>query len=218
VALFVHVIRGISSQGEHVESETVAIAVWLAPKIVVPAVCIVLASVIVPILLHYLKGRREREQKLLEIRTKAYTEYFKKYEEAAKGVGNDYEEFSKVTLKNEFRKLLESGDSPDAIIEFHDAVGKFPHQIQDAHRKATEEITTLKILGSSRLLELTTEFEQLNQDILELSSEWLGEMQQALTMPDFEAPIAKKMKEKGQKAKDLKEEIISQMRIELKLD
>ena len=43
-------------------------------------------------------------------------------------------------------------------------------------------------------------------------------MQQALTVPDFEAPIAKKMKEKGQKAKELKEEIINQMRIELKLD
>ena len=200
------------------ESETVAIAAWLDPKIVIPAVCVVLASVIVPILLHYLKGKREREEKLLEIRTKAYTEYFRKYEEAAKGVGNDYEEFSKVTLKNEFKKLLESGSSADAIIEFQDAVGKFPHQIQDAHRKATEEITTLKILGSSRLLELTTEFEQLNQEILELSSEWLSEMQQAFTMPDFEAPIAKKMKEKGQRAKALKEEIINQMRIELKLD
>ncbi len=198
--------------------ETVAIAAWFDPKIVVPAVCVLLASIIVPILLHYLKGRREREEKLLEIRTKAYTEYFRKYEEAAKGVGNDYEEFSKVTLKNEFRKLLESGSSPDAIIEFQDAVGKFPHQIQDSHRKATEEITNLKVLGSSRLLELTTEFEQLNQEILELSSEWLGEMQQALTVPDFEAPIAKKMKEKGQRAKDLKEEIINQMRIELKLD
>jgi gas vesicle protein len=201
-----------------VASETVAIAAWLDPKIVVPTVCVVLASVIIPILLHYLKGRRERDAKLLEIRTQVYTEYFRKYEEAAKGVGNDYEEFSKVTLKNEFRKLLESGSSPDAIIEFQDAVGKFPHQIQDSHRKATEEITTLKILGSSRLLELTTEFEQINREILELSSEWLGEMQQALTMPDFEAPIAKKMKEKGQRAKDLKEEIINQMRIELKLD
>lgn len=198
--------------------ETVAISAWLDPKIIVPAVCVVLASVIVPVLIHYLKGKREREQKILEIRTKAYTEYFRKYEEVAKGVGNDYEKFSKVTLKNEFRKLLESGSSPNAIIEFQDAVGKFPHQIQDSHRKATEEITTLKILGSSRLLGLTTEFEQLNQEILELSSEWLGEMQQALTMPDFEAPIAKKMKEKGQRAKDLKEEIINQMRIELKLD
>ncbi len=197
---------------------TVTNTAWLDPNIVVPAVCIVLASVIVPILIHYLKGKREREQKKLEIRTKAYTEYFRKYEEAAKGVGNDYEEFSKVTLKNEFKKLLENRSSPDAITEFQGAVGKFPHKIQNAHRKATEEITTLKILGSSRLLELTTEFEQLNQEMLELSSEWLSEMQQALTTPDFETPIAKKMKEKGQRAEALKEEIINQMRIELKLD
>jgi hypothetical protein len=61
--------RPVSSQGENLESETVAIAAWLDPKIVVPAVCVVLASVIVPILLHYLKGKREREEKLLEIRT-----------------------------------------------------------------------------------------------------------------------------------------------------
>jgi hypothetical protein len=208
----------VLTQGEHVTSESVTITSWLDPKIIVPAGCVVMASVIVPILLHFLKGRREREAKLLEIRTKAYTEYFRKYEEAAKGVGNDYEEFSKVTLKNEFRKLLETGNSPEAIIGFQDAVGKFPHQIMDSHRKATEEITTLKILGSSKLLELTTEFEKLNQELIELSSEWLGEMQQALTMPDFEAPIAKKMKEKGQRAKHLKDKIINQMRIELKLD
>ena len=163
----------VSSQGDNLEPETIAIASWLDPKIVIPA-CVVLASVIVPLLLHYLKGKRERAQKILEIRTKAYTEYFRKYEEAAKGVGNDYEEFSKITLKNEFKKLLESGNTPDAIIEFQEAVGKFPHQIQDSHRKATEEISTLKILGSSGLLEVTTEFEQLNQEILELSSEGPG--------------------------------------------
>ncbi len=191
---------------------------WLDPKLIVPAIGVVLASVIVPILLHILKGIRERQDKLLEIRTKAYTEYFRRFEEAARGVGVDYEQFSKVTLKNAFRELLESDSSPDAIIKFQDEVGKFPHQIQDSHRKATEEITTLKVLGSSKLLELTTEFETLNQEILEMSSEWLNEMQQALATPDFDAPIAKKMKEKGLRAKELKEQIIKQMRVELKLD
>jgi hypothetical protein len=197
--------------------EAASLVAWLDPKIVVPAIGVVLASVIVPILLHYLKAKREREDKILEIRTKVYTEYFRKFEEAAVGVGVDYEEFSKVTLRNAFRDLLESDNSPDAIINFQDQVGKFPHQIQDSHRKATEEITTLKVLGSNRLFQLTSEFEQLNQEILEMSSEWLGEMQQALTMPDFEAPVAKKMKAKGQQAKSLKNEIISQMRSELNL-
>jgi len=199
-------------------TQAMTASAWLDPKLIVPAIGVVLASVIVPILLHILKGRRERQDKLLEIRTKAYTEYFRRFEEAARGVGVDYEQFSKVTLKNAFRELLESDSSPDAIIKFQDEVGKFPHQIQDSHRKATEEITTLKVLGSSKLLELTTEFETLNQEILEMSSEWLNEMQQALATPDFDAPIAKKMKEKGLRAKELKEQIIKQMRVELKLD
>lgn len=199
-------------------TQALTVSTWLDPKLIVPGIGVVLASVIVPILLHILKGRREREDKLLEIRTKAYIEYFRRFEEAARGVGVDYEQFSKVTLKNAFRELLESDSSPDAIIKFQDEVGKFPHQIQDSHRKATEEITTLKVLGSSKLLELTTEFEALNQEILEMSPEWLNEMQQALAMPDFDAPIAKKMKEKGLRAKELKEQIIKQMRVELKLD
>ncbi|MDW7643906.1 MAG: hypothetical protein SCI25_02585 [Desulfuromonadales bacterium] len=199
-------------------SQAMTASAWLDPKLIIPAIGVVLASVIVPILLHILKGRREREDKLLEIRTKTYTEYFRRFEEAARGVGLDYEQFSKVTLKSAFRELLESDNSPDAIIKFQDEVGKFPHQIQDSHRKATEEITTLKVLGSSKLLELTTEFGALNQEILEMSSEWLNEMQQALAMPNFDAPIAKKMKEKGIRAKELKEQIIKQMRAELKLD
>lgn len=197
--------------------EAASLAAWLAPRIVVPAIGVILASVIVPVLLHYLKAKREREDKILDIRTKVYAEYFRKFEEAAKGVGVDYEEFSKVTLRSAFRELLESNSSPDAIIKFQDEIGKIPHQIQDSHRKVTEEITTLKIFGSERLFQLTSEFEQLNQEILEMSSEWLGEMQKAFSVPDFEAPIAKKMKEKGEKAKRLKNEIIKQMRSELNL-
>jgi hypothetical protein len=197
--------------------ETVTASAWIDPKLIIPAICVVLASVIVPLLLHHLKGERERKDKILEIRTKAYTEYFKKFEEAANGVGVDYEKFSKFTFKNAFLELLESDSSPEAIVQFQEVVGKFPHQIQDSHRKATEEITTLKVLGSSKLFELTNEFEQLNQEMLELSSEWIGELQSALTMPDFEAPIALTMKMKGKKVKELKDKIILQMRVELNL-
>ncbi|WP_421346102.1 hypothetical protein [Aeromonas veronii] len=198
-------------------TEAATLAAWFDPKIVVPAIGVVLASVIVPILLHILKEKRAREDKILEIRTEVYSDYFRKFEEAAKGVGVDYEQFSKVTLRNAFKELLEAGSSPDAIIKFQDEVGRFPHQIQDSHRKATEEITTLKILGSERLFQLTSEFEQLHQEILEMSSKWLGEMQVALVTPDFETPIANEMKALGERAKSLKDEIINQMRAELKI-
>ena len=97
-------------------------------------------------------------------------------------------------------------------------VGEFPYKIQESHRKATEQVTTLKILGSRNLYELTKEFEVLNQEILEMSADWLAEMQKSFVMPDFEAPVAVKMKEKGMRAKELKDEIIEQMRVELNHD
>jgi hypothetical protein len=203
---------------KEVISNSVEIATWLSPKLVIPAVGVLLASVIVPILLHVLKEKREKKNKILEIRTKVYTEYFRTFEEAAKGVGDDYEKFSKITLKDAFLKLLEAESTPEAIVEFQGVVGEFPYKIQESHRKATEQMTTLKILGSRNLYELTKEFEVLNQEILEMSSDWLAEMQKSFVMPDFEAPVAVKMKEKGMRAKKLKDEIIEQMRVELNHD
>jgi hypothetical protein len=191
---------------------------WLDPKLVVTAMSVVTASIIAPLLLHWLKGRRERADKILDIRTKAYTEYFRKFEEAAAGVGNDYEQFSQVTLRNEFKKLLESDNSNEAIMDYQAAVGDFPNKIMSAHRKATSEITTLKILGSESLLVLIEEFEAINQKILEVSSEWLQEMQQLFTSPDFDSPKAKEMTALGAKAKELQVRIIKQMRLEIGLN
>ncbi|MGX5864289.1 hypothetical protein ACWKSU_17715 [Enterobacter cloacae] len=196
-------------------------AEWLEPKVVVPALTAILigilASVIVPIFMHMSKSKREHKYKTLDIRSKVYTEYFKKYEDAAANVGVDYEQFSKVTLKNAFLDLLEANSSPEAIIKFNDEVGRFPFQIQDSHRKATEEITSLKILGSNELFQLTTEFEKLNQEIMTMSIEWLNELNHMLGNPDYDAPVAKKMKIKGEEIKSLKDKIILQMRSELNL-
>jgi hypothetical protein len=191
---------------------------WTDPKLIIPAICVILASVIVPIFLHHLKGRRERNDKIFDIRKVIYTEYFKKYEDAAASLGQDYEHFSKVTIKDAFYNLLESDKSSKSIVEFQQIVGDFPLRVQNSHRKATQELTSLKVLGSSKLLTLTKEFEDLNNQMLTLTSEWLGELNQSMTMPDFEAPIAIRMKELGARAELLKESIINQMRVELGLN
>lgn len=197
--------------------EATCSAAWLEPKIIIPAVTAVLASVIVPVIMHISKSNREQKYKTLDIRTKVYTDYFKKYEEAAAGVGVDYEKFTKVTLRNAFRELLESNSSPEAIVKFSDEIGRYPSQIQDSHRKATEEITSLKILGSDELFRLTAEFEHLNQEIMKMTSEWLGELNQVLIAPDLNAPIAKRMNAKAEQIQQLKDKIINQMRSELDL-
>lgn len=166
---------------------------------------IIIASIIIPLLIHYLKGKRELKHKILYIRREAYTQYFKKFEKAAEGVGQNYEEFSTVTLQDEFLKLLKSGNSPEAIVDFQKAVGDFPEKIQSSYRQATEEITGLKLIGSKELLNLTKEFERLNKEQLYQSSKWLSELQSALTMPNFDSPTAREMKKRGEKVGELRE-------------
>lgn len=198
-------------------TETVA-SVWMSPQVLVPAISVLVASVIIPLLIHWLKGRREFSIKIFELRKEAYTKYFEKYEKAAEGLAQDYKEFSQITLKEEFQKLLESDSSSQAIVNFSEAIGKFPEKIQSSYSKATEQVTNLKIIGSNELLELVKKFECLNKEMLEMSSEWLSEMQGSLTMPDFNSPVAEKLKQKGLRAQILKEEIIAQMRKELASD
>lgn len=200
------------------EASTIIVATsstWLTPAVIVPAISVLVASVIVPLLLHWLKGRRERTAKIFELRKEAYTKYFEKYEKASEDVGQNYEKFSQVTLKEEFLKLLKSDSSPEAIVEFSNAIRDIPEKIQSSYRKATEEITNLKIIGSDKLLEIVKEFEEINKEILGMSSEWLSEMQGTLTMPNFNSPIAKQMTQKGIRAQEIKEKVIEQMRKEL---
>jgi hypothetical protein len=197
--------------------QTAASNPWLEPKVLAPAISFLVSAVIVPFALHFLKARRERADRILEIRTKVYSEYFKKFEEASQEAGNEYEHFSKVTLKEQFHKLLVSGNSPEALVEFQESVNEFPSKIQTAHRKATQEVTTLQVLGSPKLFELTTRFEFLHQELLELSPLWIEEFKQGFTTDEFDSPIASQMKTKGEEIKGLKQEIINQMRAELEL-
>lgn len=192
--------------------------IWWVTKAVIPLAGVLIASVIIPLLMHYLKGRREQKYKILDIRREAYTQYFKKFEKAAEGVGQDYEEFSNVTLQDEFLKLLKSDNSPEAIVDFQKAVGEIPGKIQSSYRQATEEITGLKLIGSRELLDLTNEFEILNKEQLDQSSKWLSEFQSAIAMPNFDSPTSREMKKRGEKIGALREKIIMQMRKELGID
>jgi len=189
--------------------------IWWVTKVVVPLLSVAVASVIIPLLLHKLKYKREREERLFEARKEAYKEYFQKFESAAKDLGNEYSHFSKVVMPEKFLKLLESDSSPEAIAEFSEAVGDFPQKINEGYRKTTEEITCLQIICSNELVSLTSEFEKKYKKAMDMTSEWLNELNQTMLAPDLEAPIAKEMMGLGEEVKALKDKIINQMREEI---
>lgn len=189
--------------------------IWWVTKVLVPLISVAIASVIIPLFLHKLKYKREREERLFEARKEAYKEYFQKFESASKDVGNDYNYFSQVVMPEKFMKLLESDSSPEAIAEFSEAVGDFPRKIQNGYRKTTEEITCLQIICSNELVNLTSEFERKYKEAMDKTSEWLEELNRTMLAPNLEAPKAKEMSLLGEEIRVLKQRIISQMREEI---
>lgn len=189
--------------------------IWWVTKVIVPLVGITVASVIIPLFLHKLKYKREREERLFEARKEAYKEYFQKFESASKDVGNEYNHFSKEIMPEKFMNLLKSDNSPEAIAEFSEAVGDFPLKIQNGYRKTTEEITGLQIICSNELVDLTEKFEEKYKKVMDMTSEWLQELNQTMLAPDLEAPIAKEMSSLGEEIRELKKRIVCQMRKEI---
>ena len=189
--------------------------IWWVTKVLVPLVGVLIASVIIPLLLHRLKYKRERAEKLFETRKEAYNEYFKKIESAVSNAGQEYEKFSQEVMPEAFLKLLKGNNSPESIVEFQQTVGNIPLKIQKAYQKSAEEITSLQIVCSEELLEMAGEFESLNKALLDKSSSWIGELSTSMLKPNLETPVAKEMQLIGDKIRDLKKRIIKQMRNEL---
>ena len=188
---------------------------WLEPKIIITLLSTLIASVIIPVLLHHFKYKRERAEKLFETKKEAYLKYFQKFEKSAEIAGQDYEKYTNETLPSEFLKLLESGSSNEAILAFQKAVGEFPNKLQEGHRKAIAEMTSLRIVCSKKLFEMIIHFEKLQQEMLEQAAPWLEEANRKSTQPDLSSPIAIQMRQRGEQIKILSEAIIGQMREEL---
>jgi len=176
---------------------------------------LIIASVIVPFLLHHFKYKREREEMLFVAKKDAYLEYFKKFEDSSAAVAQEYEVFSRETMPQAMIKLIESNNSAEGIAEYQQTVGEFPQNIQRTYSRVSEEMTSLKIMCSDELYHLIEQFEELNQKIMKQTSEWLGEIQASMGSPNMEMPVAKEMTNYGEQVKAMKNEIIRKMREEI---
>jgi hypothetical protein len=215
-----HAIDIVASISKKMDASSTQAAseIWWLTKIVVPLLGILIVSAVIPLLLHHLKYKREREERLFEARKEAYKEYFKKIEGAVSDAGQEYERFSREVMPKAFLKLLQSNNSPESIVEFQQTVGDFPLRIQTAYRKSVEEITSLQLLCSETLLGMTERFEELNRKLLDKSTKWLGELKTTMLNPNVDAPIAKEMQAIGEEIRTLKQQIVRQMRQEIGSD
>ncbi len=190
----------------------------LQPQVMVSILSLIIVSVAIPLLLHHLKYKRERAERIFEARKEAYQNYFRKFEKSAEDIGQEYDKFTNEILPAAFLQLLQSGSSPEALVAFQATVRNFTQKIQRSHRSVLEEMTTLQIFASPSLLEMIKKYEALHQNMMTQSAQWLEEANKKLVMPNLETPIALEMKARGEEIKVLKARIIMQMRSELGTD
>ena len=189
---------------------------YFSPTVVASVLCTAIASVMIPLVLHYLKARKEDRDRLFQIRREAYTEYFKRFEDASSDISYDFEKFQKETLPTHFRKLLESNSSPEAMVEFQAAVGEFPAKVMRSFEKINNEITGLQIVASPRVLELTNEFEAINRALLNSTTPWLEGLKQGMLTPAGQAPhTSEELVGLGMRLRLCRTSIVMQMRKEL---
>jgi len=205
-----------------IEESCSLIGAWIDPKYVIPAAMVLLSSGLFPFLLHKYKIAREREEKLFDTRKSEYQEYFKVMEKAARLAGQDYERFLSRTLPEASLRLYREESSPEAIVNYQNAMSEFAKGIQEGFQKATHELVGLRIVCSEALAELLDRFESLYKEILTLQPMMLQEIKESMTRDsfisgefNFETPTQAKMVEMGKDLGGLRDAIIKQMRSEL---
>lgn len=205
-----------------IEESCSLIGAWIEPKYVIPAAMVLLSSGLFPFLLHKYKIAREREEKLFDTRKSEYQEYFKVMEKAARLAGQDYERFLSSTLPEASLRLYREESSPEAIVNYQNAMNEFAKGIQEGFQKATHELVGLRVVCSDALDELLDRFESLYKEILTLQPMMLQEIKESMTRDsfisgefNFETPTQAKMVEMGKDLGGLRDAIIKQMRSEL---
>jgi len=196
-------------------SPTNSLAAYFSPTIVTSLLCVLIASVIVPITLHYLKARKDERDRRFQIRHEAYTKYFKKFEDASSDISYDFTKLERETLPLSYKKLYESDCSPEAIVAFQNAVGEFPMKVFKTFETVNNELTGLQIVASPKLLTLTHEFEEVNREILSKSALWLQDLKTRFPDPSVQTPTSIELARLGERCQQLRTQIIDQMRQEL---
>ncbi len=186
--------------------------------LITPAVVsTVITAVLAPFLFYVLKRRDENRKRNFEVRYAEYKKYLAILEEVARATRADFETQFMQVAEESFRKLLtDTDDSHQALINLRNAMSDLGRKMREAFSKSTSELHGLRLVCSDKLLVLVNDFVRIQEELLDES---INMMTRAKTMatsnPD--TVVTGEMKKKGAEAETLFEQILKQMRKELKI-
>ena len=185
----------------------------LAPAIV----SVVVTAIVAPLIFFFLKRWDEKNKRNFEIRYAEYKHYLKALEQITASAQEDFEIFMADDFAQCLQRILtREGESSEALMELNQQVNTLTSNVRKSFSQATQELNGLRLVCSSRLLEVVNEFIDLQCQLLEESSAMLKRLDQI----DINNPLAAlsgEMQAKGEQTKVLFELIVQQMRKELKI-
>ncbi|MBZ5640799.1 MAG: hypothetical protein LAO51_18840 [Acidobacteriia bacterium] len=179
---------------------------FLTPAMVSLAV----SSIVSPVLFYFLKVREERRKERFDHKYAEYKAFLKALDDMAATARIDFESFMRDTMGRHFSDILRGGGDLEAL---NVDVREFTLRTASAFSKAKSELHGLTLVCSEKLLSLVRDFTALQERLMSRTTALLGDLKQFNT----DSPVAAEMKELGERAESLKDEIVRAMRTELRI-
>lgn len=169
------------------------------------------------LMFYLLKRWDENKKRNFEVRYAEYKKYLQTLEEIAASSRSDSEKF----LRNVFADFLrtpikDEATANAALFRMEENMSSVMSKMRESFSKAHNELHGLKLVCTDKLLKLINEFVSLQKEILDQIVIILGNWRN-FDINNPEASFSGEMKTKGKRSQQLYEEIVMQMRKELRI-
>jgi hypothetical protein len=188
-----------------------AVSALITPAIV----STVITAILAPLMFYFLKRRDEQKKRHFEVRYAEYKKYLQVLEDIVATTRGDFEQSYMKTVASILKDMLADPDNAaNHVVRLHEALDALGSQMRQTFTKATSELHGLRLVCSDKLLGMVDEFVQLQRELMD---EAIAVMANAknVDINNPEAAMTGAMREKGQRAQPLFDQILHQMRAEL---
>ena len=180
-------------------------------------VSIIVTSLVAPFIFYFLKRRDEIKKRNFEVRCAEYKKYLNTLENISS--------LSRISFEKDFMKIANEcfseiitnpQESNASLIKLNSAMQELTATLRPSFSQAQNELHGLKLVCSQKLLYMINEFISLQNELINKSTEFMAHWKEYIGKKEsfFENSS---IKELGQRANSLYEDILKEMRKELKI-
>ena len=178
----------------------------------------IVTAVLVPTFFYLLKRRDEMQKRNFEVRYAEYRKYMQTLEEITASTPLDFEKTFQQIVSDFFRSPMSDLNSANAaLIKMQESLSPLMNKMRESFTRANNELHGLRLVCSDKLLKLVDEYVKLQEELLKSSGSLMEKWVDLGIQSSFQAKIPDEMTKMGLRSKQLFDEIVIQMRKELRI-